>query len=573
MSGPFAGTGTVRGRFAGTGTPAPVSGEVAGAGALVRLILRRDRLLLPIWLVTVPLIVLAMASGVADLYPTQEALRQYAEIATLNPAQRALRGPVYAATAGGITAWSAGMSVAILTGVANILLVIRHTRAEEETGRRELLGSTVVGRHAPLVAALAVTLSANLLAAALIIIALVAAALPPAGAALLGLSAAGFGWVSAGAAAVAAQLTRSASAARGIAFTGMGLAFLVRAMGDLLSPIPAGTGQDLPGHHPAGGEASGTGETGGVAWLPWLSPLGWVRFTRAFAGERWWVLLLFAVLTVLLVGAAHALSARRDLAAGLLPSRPGPAVAAPGLRGTLSLSWRVNRGTLLVWTAGCAVLGAAFGGGAQGAQDQLGDLFPGVNGTGALFTFSTMVFSQVIACYAILTTLRPQAEERGGLAEAILATAVGRVRWVGAHLFFALAGPALMLSVLGLAAGLTYGLGVGDVAGEFPRVLGATLLWIPAVWVLAGITLALYGLLPRLAAAVSWTFLAVFLILELAVEFGQASADVMIFSPFAHIPKVLLGVGFSFVPLLALSALAALLAVAGLLGLRRRDIT
>ncbi|WP_329088225.1 MULTISPECIES: ABC transporter permease [unclassified Streptosporangium] len=566
MSGPFAATGAMRGRLTGTGAPIPVSGEVAGAGALVRLILRRDRLLLPIWLVAVPLIVLAMAAGVADLYPTQEALRQYAEIATLNPAQRALRGPIYAATAGGITAWSAGMSSAILTGVASILLVIRHTRVEEETGRRELLGSTVVGRHAPLVAALAVTLSANLLAAALIIVALVSAGLPAAGAAVLGLSAAGFGWVCAGAAAVAAQLTRGASAARGIAFAGLGLAFLVRAMGDLLS-VPSDAGEDLPGNRPAGGE------TGGAAWLPWLSPLGWVRLTRAFAGERWWILPLFAVLTVLLVGAAHALSARRDLAAGLLPSRPGPAVAAPGLRGALSIAWRVNRGTLLAWTAGCAVLGVAFGGGARGAQDQLGDLFPGVNGTDALFTFSTMVFSQVIACYAILTMLRPQAEERGGLAEIILATAVGRVRWVGAHLFFALAGPALMVSVLGLAAGLTYGLGTGDVANEFPRVLGATLLWIPAVWVLTGITLALYGLLPRLAAAVSWTFLAVFLVLELVVEFGQASADVMIFSPFAHIPKILLGVGFSVVPLLALSALAALLAVAGLLGLRRRDIT
>ena len=35
-----------------------------------------------------------------------------------------------------------------------ILLVVRHTRAEEETGRAELVGAGVVGRHAPLAAAL-----------------------------------------------------------------------------------------------------------------------------------------------------------------------------------------------------------------------------------------------------------------------------------------------------------------------------------------------------------------------------------------------------------------------------------
>ena len=36
------------------------------------------------------------------------------------------------------------------------LTVIRNTREEEETGRRELLGSTVMGRHASLTAALLV---------------------------------------------------------------------------------------------------------------------------------------------------------------------------------------------------------------------------------------------------------------------------------------------------------------------------------------------------------------------------------------------------------------------------------
>jgi hypothetical protein len=33
-----------------------------------------------------------------------------------------------------------------MVGLISLLTVIRHTRVEEETGRRELLGSAVVGR-------------------------------------------------------------------------------------------------------------------------------------------------------------------------------------------------------------------------------------------------------------------------------------------------------------------------------------------------------------------------------------------------------------------------------------------
>jgi len=47
----------------------------------------------------------------------------------------------------------------------NILLVSRHTRLEEQTGRSELLRADAVGRHAPLTAALLLALSANLVLA------------------------------------------------------------------------------------------------------------------------------------------------------------------------------------------------------------------------------------------------------------------------------------------------------------------------------------------------------------------------------------------------------------------------
>jgi ABC-2 type transport system permease protein len=88
-------------------------------------------------------------------------------------------------------------------------------------------------------------------------------------------------------------------------------------------------------------------------------------------------------------------------------------------------------------------------------------------------------------------------------AEPVLATSAGRLRWAASHLVFSCAGPAAALAAAGLAAGLAYGSSTGDVGRQLPRVLGGALVQLPAVWVLAGIAVALFGLLPRLVVAMS----------------------------------------------------------------------
>ena len=66
---------------------------LTGTRALVRLILRRDRFLLPLWIVLLPLTLLIQPSATADLFPTPAQLETYAS--TLRtPALTALYGPV-----------------------------------------------------------------------------------------------------------------------------------------------------------------------------------------------------------------------------------------------------------------------------------------------------------------------------------------------------------------------------------------------------------------------------------------------------------------------------------------------
>ncbi|MGE5290891.1 MAG: TetR family transcriptional regulator [Micromonosporaceae bacterium] len=97
--------------------------------------------------------------------------------------------------------------------------------------------------------------------------------------------------------------------------------------------------------------------------MAWLSPIGWAQRLRPYAGERWWTLPLAVAATAALTAAAAALSARRDLGAGLLPARAdGPATATAALRSPLALAWRLHRGTLIIWTACLALIGLVMGG-------------------------------------------------------------------------------------------------------------------------------------------------------------------------------------------------------------------
>ena len=314
----------------------PMNG-LSGTGRLIRLILRRDWLKLLIWVFITVAVPIGVASSFKELYPTAAAIQAYARESMATPAAVGMLGLVYAQTLGGLVAWRTGLNSAILIAPVSLLFIIRHTRTEEEAGRRELVGATAVGRSAPLTAALGVVLGADLLIGLLIAAGLAAQGLPAAGSLALGLSAASSGWVFAALAAAAAQLTTSPGPARGMALGGFGLAYVLRAVGDAASLNAQ------------------------PDWASWLSPLGWVRFTRAFAGEQWGVFALLLGLTAVLAAAAYRLSERRDLGAGLLPARPGPAGAAPQLSTPLGLAWRLNRGGLVAWTAAAALFGILLG--------------------------------------------------------------------------------------------------------------------------------------------------------------------------------------------------------------------
>jgi ABC-2 type transport system permease protein len=525
----------------------------SGTITLARLIVRRDRLLFAIWIVISPIIPLSLASAFHKLYPTAEGLRAFAAECMSNPVIVAMLGPIYSPTVGALTAWRASAAGMLAMGLVSLLFVVRHMRTDEEAGRLELVGASVIGRNAPLAAAMSVTLVGNLIIAGVIAAGLAAQGLSLAGSIALGLSWAAAGWIFAAVGVLTSELSMSASTARNIGFVVFAIFFAERAAGD-----------------------SG-GANGPLIWISWISPLGWTRLTRPFASERWWIFGMVIALTAALVLAAFTIASERDLGAGVIAPRPGRAEAAPSLKSPFGLAWRLHRGALIGWVVGLAIGGLLFGAVARNLIDvtnsaqtsawlaRIGAHDP----PSAFLRIVVYIIGQIVAAYGILAALRMRTEEIELRAEPILAAPVSRGRWAWSHLIFAFGGPAAALLFAGVAAGLAYGLSIGDVNHELPRMTAMMLAMLPAVWVMAAIAIAAYGVAPRYAMPVSWLIFAAFLLLELGWEMRQVSDRVFGISPFAwvhwtsevHTSSTLL-----------LLIVAVMLTTAGLSALSHRDI-
>ncbi|MET9083477.1 ABC transporter permease [Streptomyces sp. NPDC004237] len=518
---------------------------LAGTGTLLRFALRRDRVTTPVWIAVNTLMVLSMPNTLKGLYGTDAERADLLRQVDTNASFRALIGPLFDTSLGGLTAWRVGVYAGLLAAVTSLLVVVRHTRDEEETGRAELLASGAVGRRASLTAALLAAAVANGVLALLVAAGL--AGQGAAGALSLGLGLGAVGMVFATMAAIVAQLTESARLARGLTSGVLGAAFVLRAAGD-------------------------SATTEGSSLWTWLSPLGWLENLRPFAAERWWVFALFGAAVLLQAGVAYALAGRRDLGMSFFPARPGPAVGRLG--SAAALARRLQRGGVLGWSLGFFLAGVVYGGLTEGAADLVGDnesareIFERMGGqsglTDAFLASMVGMLGLIAALYVVASVLRLHGEETSGRAEPLLACAVSRLRWAAGHLTVAFGGVALIMLLAGLGFAVGYGREVGP-------ILAACLVQLPAVWVIGGVAVLLYGLTPRFAPA-AWAVAVAVLLIGWVGPALDAPRLVLDLSPFGHLPK-LPGGGMEWEPVSALLGLAVALTAGGLAALRRRDLT
>jgi ABC-2 type transport system permease protein len=523
---------------------------MTGTLGLLRFMLRRERAGLPWWLLGATLLVLVQSTQSQNLYDTPEDLEKLRRTIGGNTAVIAMSGPPrLLESIGGEVVFEILAFVAIVVALMSMFLVGRHTRAEEETGRAELIRSARVGRQAPLAAALALAGLANLAIGILIFAATAGTGLPVGGSLLFGAATAGVGMLFAALTAVVAQVFENTRAVYGAVGLVLGAAYVLRAAGDVGSGV-----------------------------LSWASPIGWAQRTFPYAGDRWWPLLLPLATSALLVAAAVVLLRRRDFGAGLVPSRPGRAGAGRSLRNAYALAWRLQRGSLAGWAVGLALLGIAYGSIGdsieQYIQDnpEIAEFLPGgaADIVDAYLALALSLSGLIVAAYGVTGALRIRAEETAGLAEPILATATSRLTWLAGHLSVPLAGSVVLLLAFGLGEGAAYGLTVSD-AGQAPRLTGAALAYLPAVWLIIAVVVAAIGWAPRQAAVLGWVAVGYCAVVALFAESFDLPGWVGRASPFAHTPQVPLA-DPALTPLLVMILLAAVAMAGGYAGLRRRDV-
>jgi len=524
--------------------------SLTGTLALTRFILRRDRIRILVWIVALVVLAALTTVGIEGVFPNQAALDQTAAATYSNAAMIAFNGAAQGLnTVGGQVAFQFGAGGMVLVGLMSIFMVGRLTRGEEEAGRLEVVRSLPVGIHANTLAAATTVTAMNLIVGGLIAAVLIAQGLPVAGSIVFGVSFILVGLVFGSVALLVAQVTESTRVVYGTAGAVLGAAYVLRAVGDI-----------------------------GDGTISWFSPIGVAQKARPFADERWWPLLLLVVVTMLLVAAAAALAVRRDLGAGLVPARPGPAAAAPWLGHPLGLAFRLQRGSLLGWSAGVLVIGIAYGWMGPtvdtliGGNKALTELMAGAGGgslTDLYFASSFRLMALIATGFAIGSAMRVRSEETSMRAELVLATPVSRWRFAASHLAVAFVGSVILLAVVGLATGLTYGLAGGGMQ-SVPRLFIAALVYAPAMWIMVGLAIALDGLVPRWIGA-SWAILAACIVVGFLGTVLGLPGWLQDLSPFERVPQ-LPAASLTLLPLVVMSAIAAVLILIGLIGLRRRDI-
>lgn len=523
-----------------------------GTGKLLKLYLRRDRMVLPVWILLPMLAISGQVSFVKAMPDWQIFITEL----TKSSLTSTLLGPVAPLSMEGAILWRGMLQASIAVMIGAAFTVIRHTRTEETSGRNELILGRAVGRYANLSAALILSCAGSLLAGLLAAAFLMGNGFAGSGSLLVGLTLAASGCAFAGIGGVCAQIFEQSGSARGAVFGVYGLTMVAMVL-----------------NHMKGGS---------TGWA-WLAVEAWYRITVPFGENHAWPLLVFILLSALPMMLSYLLLIRRDMGAGLIAQREGAANASLRFNSPMALAWRQLRGSIVAWVIGMFYLGGIMGVATPNISDAIRSTLAEISAWGeaiaklgnqeAFIAILIYILGLMggLSVFAITTVQSLRREEKEHYAEMVLSRPVSRSQWMGSYLTVASASSALILLALGLATGLGWSIAAGDFS-HFPRVLSMSLSKIPPILVIIGIAALFYGWVPRLAFVLNWVVLGVFIIIEMLWEVGVVGWSVMQWTPFSYAHYSIPINELSIMPLGLLTLGAAGFGLLGLVGFRRRSL-
>jgi ABC-2 type transport system permease protein len=525
---------------------------------LTRLILRRERINSTMWIIITSVFLALIAFMFINGMDMDATSRQAMADVMQNPAMVAMVGPIIGEdnfTVGAMYTTMMLVFTALAIIVMNILFVVRHTRADEERGRYEVLRSLPVGRlsglAATLISAVLVNVALGLLAGVL----LFAAgdySMCFSGSMLWGALLAAVGIVFATIAALFSQLCSNSRSAMGYSFAVMGVFYMMRAIGDVSAPV-----------------------------LSMVSPVGIIVFAEAWVSNNWWVVpltLLFAIPPTLL---AFRINLIRDIDQGVIADKQGRATAGVLLQTPFGLSLRLLKVSLIVGLSTIFFVALSYGSvmgdvdGFIASNEFYQMLLSDAEDIPSAMLFAGMInfiMGMMALIPSLLYILRARGEEKDSRAELVLAGAVCRKKYLGSYVIIGFVASVFMqvLTALGLWIMATSVL-PNPADFPLPDVLIANLLFLPAIWVILGVTVFLIGFAPKLTSLI-WLVYGFVFFMGMFGRMDFLPRWVQGINPFHYIPEHPIQ-DITILPLIVLVVIATCFTVVGFIGYSRRDIT
>lgn len=521
---------------------------------ITNLLFRRDRTKIIIWLLSLIIITCSSAMAYSSLYKTEQDIQAFA-LTMDNPAMIAMIGPGYELndySPATIFAHELLLFLSIAVAVMNLLFVGRSTRADEEEGQLELVRSFPVGRLAYLSASIIEILVVNFALFLLMGISLYALKLDGMNlesCLLFGAILGATGFIFASITAFFAQLSETSRGTISLSFGALMAAYILRAIGDVNIEI-----------------------------LSYLSPLGWTVRTNVFANDIWWPVLIALSLSIIFVIVAYVLNSRRDLGAGLIPSRRGKEHASAFLKTSIGFVLNQQKINIIGWAVVLFALSASFGAIMGDLETYYADMEffqiyfekdTHLSIADQFLSLTIEILSLFSVVPAVMVMLRIYVEEQQQRMDHFYARAVPRSKMFITYFFTGLMATIIMqlLIALGLwSAGKTM---MNDKM-SFLEIFYACFAYLPSMWVMLALTTVLIGAFPK-ARNLIWGYIIIcFLILYLN-DLLNFPSWLNTLSSFEHASD-LINDSISWLSNLLLLLVTLLLFVFGYIGYQRRDI-
>jgi len=581
-----------------------MKGNFDNTGKLVRFMLRRERIIALIWILILVLFSIALAPGLESMFPDDAARENVAAIYD-NPLMVSMMGHIYGDSTGAMYSSMMLLWYIIAVAVMNIFIVVRHTRADEERWRAEVIRSLPVGKLANIHATMITALIINALLAIFTGLGIAVTGVNGmdfAGSMLYGAVSGATGLVFAALTAVFCQLSSSAGGAVGFSFLGLGGFYMLRFFGDVDAKIE---------------------------FLSFISPLGLAQRSKVYVTNNPLPLIILLLEVVVISALAYKLNAVRDLGQGFIPAKPGRKEAKRSLLSPFGLSLRLLKKMLIIWLIVMFMAGASYGSVIGDIDQFVADspeylrivgvpepvvsylesdekseeaveimvLYFGVSkesieGKSAeevreviLSEISSLIVSQfavfvtsmmtLIALVPLLiAVLKLRAEEKDGRLENVISRSVPRMKYLAGFVIIAFILSALLQ--LATATGLYFAADASEASNPFAAdgigaLIKAYMVFLPAMWLMLGLAVLLVGLLPKVTGAI-WGYYGFICFMVFMGSFPDLFPGwVVALSPFKHVPKLPLE-EMSFTPLIIMLVIAAVLTTAGFITYRRRDL-